>query len=1039
MLTYPVWKRTNDYYGNRQKSGRRAFAGVNIRAKGGTVGVVSDNAGKYQIQLPSNEGELIFSYIGFQTQEIAISNKSVIDVTMEPVNSSLQGVVIIGYGSQSRDKVTTAVSKLDNKVLENVPYADATSAMQGTLPGVRVRTSSGLPGTSPSVIVRGGTSINNPNGATPLYIVDGVQRSDLRGINAADIASLQVLKDAASTSIYGALGSNGVVIVTTKSGKAGPLQVNYRVDLTVSQMMRDFHLLNAEQYIYYQRLGIAADAELDPSAISKLSLPSSGGTGNDLTNNTTFTPQYLTSENAYKLREGWDSMPDPIYPDKTIIFQNTNWRDLLFRTAFSQDHNISASGGNERATFSTSLGYTDDQGIAIFTGFRRYTFNMNGSLHIRDNLKVFGRLMYTHAKIDSIISFSGAIPIPNTTKYRFEDGTLAPGNGKSQGNVAYQRSREVTNFQMTYLTMVAGLHWDILDGLSFDPQVSFYEPVNDFRFFQKSYYNTPTQFIDSRAANASIAKQLQKQVDAVFSYVGTFHQAHHVDAKLGFSYVGRNSYQLQASGMGASTDLIPTLNASATPVSVNSFLSNRNLIGFFSRINYDYREKYLLSVNARYDGASNLGTANKWGLFPGVSLGWNMHKEDFWQISSQVVSQLKLRASYGVNGNIGGLGDYQSQGAYSVGLLYGGHAAIQNTILANPDLKWERSKTFDVGLDMGLLENRVSLTLDYYHRITDNLLTNISLPYSSGFPSILSNYGSLQNNGMEMAVTYDILPRDGRWQWTVAANAAQVHTHIVKLPYNGVENNRVGGYNIWDAKTKAYTWQGGLQEGGRIGDLFAYKQLGVYATDEEAAQGPKDMLLPGADKTKRGGDVEFQDTDGNGIIDQKDMVYVGNPYPTWTGGFTNVLSYGKLSLLIRMDFALGHTIYDYWQAAQIGQFGGDLGLSTDLLRSWKKQGDVTDIPRYYWADQQARNNVFRGNSKYYVPGDYLAFREATLSYDWTPDFLKRHGISNINVHLTGSNLHYFTKLKIMNPEVDVALGNTYPIPRNFIFGVHITF
>ncbi|WP_270090437.1 SusC/RagA family TonB-linked outer membrane protein [Sphingobacterium sp. SYP-B4668] len=1019
------------------------LTGVTITEKGTANATSTDENGLFSMTIASANTHLVINYVGKQSLELSVGNQREIHVILKDDNRNIDEVLVIGYGTQSRETLTTSVSKLDKKVLENVPYANVASALQGTLPGVRVQSTSGQPGATPRVIVRGGTSINNPNGATPLYIVDGIVRSDINNINANDIESLQVLKDAASTAIYGARGANGVVLVTTKSGKEGRVQINYSYDLGVSNLQKKFKLLDAGDYIYYQRLGIAARAKQDPSQLAKLSLPTSAGTGNDLTNKTGYTTQYLSESNKHKLNEGWQSMPDPIDPTKTIIFQNTNYQDVLFNTGYTNNHNLSVAGGSEKAKFNLGLGYLDNEGIAISTDYKRLSVNMNGEVQATSDLSVFGRLLYSNMRNKQVFGaennmFGRSLALAPTAKYRFEDGTLAPGLNSSMGNPEYYASTQDAKNSLDNLAISVGGKWDILPGLNFSPQLSLYQVMGAKRLFQKGYYNGPTQFVDSRNASGEYTKMLQYQADGVFSYERTFADKHQLEAKLGFSYFQTENSSLSAAGRGAASDLIPTLNGSAEPVSVNGVESDLRIIGYFSRINYNFDQKYLLSLNMRYDGASNLGN-QKWGFFPGVSAGWNIHREEFWDSLAPVMSQFKLRASYGVNGNIGILGPYDAQGQYSVGARYAGAAAIQNTVLSNPDLTWEESKTLNFGADIGFFNGRLNLLVDVYRRITDNLLTNMSLPHSTGFASILTNLGSLENKGVELDLSARVLPKNSILGWDISLNAAKVKNKIHKLPYNGVDRNRIGGDYVYIPATGDYGWVGGLQEDGRIGDLYAYHQLGIYTTDEEAAKGPKDLLVPLNDKTKFGGDVNWQDVDGNGEIDSRDRVYVGNIYPVWTGGVTNSFSYKGVGLSVRMDYTTGHTIYNYTEATSVGQFQGENGLSASLLDSWQKAGDVTTIPRIYWADQQARSNVFRGNSYYYEKGNYLAVREVTLSYLFADHILERLKVSQLRLNVTGNNLHYFTKYKGLNPEEGGTDNGRYPIPRTIIFGASITF
>lgn len=1015
---------------------------VTVVVKGTQSGVNTDAAGNYEIRASADQ-TLIFSFIGFKTVELKVGGQTAINVILEEDATTLNEVVAIGYGTQSRESITTSVSKLDPRVLENVPFANAASALQGTISGVRVQTTTGQPGAAPRVVVRGGTSINNPNGANPLYIVDGVIRDNINDLNPDDIETMQVLKDAASTSIYGARGSNGVVILTTKSGKSGKTVITYSYDLTQSKVAKTYDLLGARDFIYFQRLGIAGSAQKSPAQTSLLSQAGSGGIGNNLTNGTAYTTQYLTAQNEYKLNEGWESMPDPIDPTKTIIFKDTDFQDVLFKTGLSNNHSLSASGGTDKASFNVGLGYLNSEGIALASDFRRLTLNLNGDLAVRDNLKVYGRIMYSNSSSNvppqGASLFGRSLGLPPTTKYQFEDGTLAPGLNLSIGNPAYIVDVEKGKNSNDKSTMTIGTNWSIIPGLLLNVQGSLYREIGDARSFTKAYLNGPGNLVDSRNATASYSKRIQYQVDATLSYSKSFNEVHSLDAMAGFSYYDRELASISASGRGAASDLIPTLNASALAVGVGGTESRQIITGYFGRVNYNYDQKYLLSVTGRYDGASNLGSNYKWGFFPGVSVGWNLHREKFWETLPEGLLQLKLRSSYGVNGNNSGLGDYQSQGQYSVGTRYGNIAAIQNTSLANEELKWEQSKTFDVGADIGLFQGRVNVLFDYYRRVTDNLLTSLSLPHSTGFSSILTNLGSLENKGIEVEISANVLKSSSKLQWQVSFNASKVKNKILSLPYNGTENNRIGGVYVWDAARGDYAWLGGLQEGGSIGDLFAYKQLSVYATDEEAAAGPVDMIVPGTNKTKYGGDVNWADLDGNNIIDERDRTYVGNIYPVWTGGFTNVLSYGGFSLLARFDYTTGHTIDNYTRGTFLGQYHGDNGLSTELLNSWQKQGDVTNIPRFYWADQQVRSNLFRGNSMLFEKGDFLAVREITLSYSIPKKLLDKVKLSSVRFNVTGNNLHYFTGFKGQNPEEGSRDNGRYPIPRNIIFGVNISF
>jgi TonB-linked SusC/RagA family outer membrane protein len=1023
--------------------------GISIAVKGTTTGTVTNANGNYSLSNVASNATLQFSFVGMKMQEIVVGNRTSINVVLIEEAIGLDEVVVIGYGKQSREVVTTSVSKLDSKVLENVTYANAASALQGSVSGVRVQSISGQPGAAPRIIIRGGTSINNPNGAAPLYIIDGVIRSDMNDINSEDIESLQVLKDAASTSIYGARGSNGVVIVTTKSGKTGQTHVSYSYDLTMSSPGKLYELANARDYITINRLGTFGAAKFGDNS-ARLILPMGYGTGNDLTNNTAFTTQYLTKANEYKLKEGWESMPDPVDPSKTIIFQDTNFQDLTYQTGISSNHNLSISGGSEKATFNAGIGYLSAVGTVITTKYNRLSFNLNGDIKLNDNMSFFSKVLFSRSSDNTPYSATAQTFYRNaglapTAKYTYEDGSMAPGTNNGIGNPVYYMNNRVNENSNEKLTISIGSHWEILPGLTFDPQVSLYKNNVDSRAFQPAYWNGPLAYVVTRNASGNNSRWQQTQADAVLSYTKSFLSNHHLDAKAGISYYGRESSALSANGRNASTDLISTLNASSEATSVSSSITNQIIFGYFGRVNYDYMQKYLFSMNMRYDGASNLGEKNKWGFFPGVSVGWNVHKENFWSALPSNLLRLKLRGSYGVNGNITGLGDFTSQGAYGVGAKYGGNAAIQNTVIPNNDLKWEQSKTIDVGGDIGIFNNRVSLLIDYYRRVTENLITSLPLPQSTGFGSVLTNLGSLENKGFEIEIGAQVLPNSSEVKWDISFNAAKTKNKILKLPPNGIENNRVGGDYIWDPARSGYFWMGGLQEGQQLGDVYDRNQIGIYPTDAAAAAGPIATFVVGTNKTQYGGDVQYEDVDKNGSIDSKDLVYMGNIYPVWTGGFTSSLSYKNFNLYTRLDYTTGHLIFN-WAREFLDMNGyGDGNITQRMIdRSWKKQGDVTDMPRSYWGGERTQHNIFdgtanRGNSKYQESGDFLCIREVTLSYNVTAKILKKLKMSTLRFNITGNNLHYFTKYLGLNPEEGGKDDGRYAMPKNIMFGLTTSF
>lgn len=1027
-------------------SGNETLPGVSIVVKGTSIGTITDGNGNYSIVVPADGKSLLFSFIGMNTQEVVLSSALEYNVTLTESNVGIDEVVVVGYGTQSREMVTSSITKMDSKVLENVPYSNAASALQGTVSGVRVQSTSGQPGATPRIIVRGGSSINNPNGATPLYIIDGILRPDMNDISSDDIESIQVLKDAAATAIYGARGSNGVVIVTTKSGKSGKTKVTYGYSLELSTVGKKYDNANAKDYLTIQRLGLVSNPTW-PNYDSRLTIANGSGTGNDFTKNTAFTTQYLSDANRHKLNEGWQTMPDPIDPSKTLIFQDTDFQDLTYQTGISNKHHLEVSGGNDIATFNAGIGYLNNQGTLITTRYERLSFNMNSTVKVSDNLKFEGRLIYSNSGTNASPfgtnhTFYRSPALAPTAKVYFEDGTLAPGQDYELGNPLYNMQMWTNEQTKDNLTLSFGATWDILPGLTFKPQVSMYSIHDDRYSFRKSFQFGSGSVSTSRRAQAWADRRKQYQLELVFNYNKTFAEDHNLAVTAGYAYYKRRNSTTYAKGENASTDLIPTLNASGVAKGVSGTISDQYLIGYFARANYNYKTKYLLSLTSRYDGSSVLGENYKWGLFPGISAGWLLNKEEFWDLNPKAISKLKLRISYGVNGNISGLTDYAAQGNYSVGSQYYGNAAIMMSQMANADLKWEQSKTVDFGLDIGFVENRINILFDVYRRVTDNLITAFVLPPSTGFTSTLTNLGSLENKGIEFEVNAKILPRTSELQWNISLNASKVKNKILSLPFNGTENNRIGGYYLWDADLGDYSWQGGLQEGGTMGDMFAYKQIGVYSTDADAqASGePVDMIVSGNVKTKYGGDVKWLDADGNGLIESTDRVYVGNEFPDWTGGFSNSLSYKGFDLYFRLDYSIGHTIFNIPKTFNDYNWAGNTNISQDLVDNvWMKQGDIAKYARSSWGGERVSKNMLRGNSLSFENGDFLCIREVTLSYNLTAEFLKKIKVNNIRLNVTGSNLHYFTKYQGLSPEFGGRDDGRYALPRSIIFGANITF
>ena len=609
--------------------------------------------------------------------------------------------------------------------------------------------------------------------------------------------------------------------------------------------------------------------------------------------------------------------------------------------------------------------------------------------------------------------------------------------------------------------------------LTLSTNASVYHTVYQEETFNKAYYNqsNPNSINTTRRAYAYLMKDTQTQLNATLNYKDTFAERHNVDFMLGGEYYDYNYFRLWASTKNSPTDDIPTLNAGADKDDNPSSDKSRNRVeSLFGHFNYDFMQKYLLSFTFRYDGNSRLKD-NRWGFFPGVSLGWNIMEEDFWKNSkvSDFISNIKPRVSYGSNGNVSGIGDFYIYGVYDQTTQYHGNTAFFDRSLVNTALKWEQSHTFEAGLDLGFLKNRLSFIFDYYVRNTSNLLQSVNLPSYLGFSSIQTNLGKLRNQGFEMEVRATPVNLRNGFRWDLSANLSTVKNTIIKLPDSDRPHNQLGGVEVAagkidDKKHTPTKWIGGYREGGNLGDLYGYQQLHIFRDWDDVkanantridnvaklyGPGLADQINPETKVTYakstgwkpiEPGDVCWEDINGDNIINTLDRKVLGNARPKVTGGWTTTLTYKDLSLYARFDYALGHTIYNYLKASSMGQFQGQFNMITKVKDMWTEENPTSSYPVFTYADQLNKYNIFRGSSRFYEKADYMALREITLSYNLPAKWMSALKVSRANLYVTGQNLFYITGYDGASPE---PAGGTdygrYPTPRTVIFGLNVTF
>lgn len=1011
--------------------------GANIIQKGTKNGVMTDFDGNYSITVPPNS-ILVASYVGMKTEEIPVNNRNVINISLSPDINQLEELVVIGYGKQSRKTITTAISKVGADLIENVPVTSVSNALQGKLAGVRIyQSDGGQPGSDASIRIRGGASINKSN--APLVIIDGMQRS-LNDINPNDIETVQVLKDASSTAIYGARASNGVVLVTTKSGKYGEAQITFNANTGYATPWKTMDMVGAKDY-----LRLVREAANRSKFRKNLDETYGWGTGNG--SGSPFSTRYL--QDGESIPEGYYSMIDPLDSSKTLIFQDNDFQDLTYNPGLEQKYDLSANGGSEKIKYFASLGYSDIEGTAIGTFYNRFNGRANVDFVLNENFTLSTRMDHSSSKSNSYPDqqdiFNRSIWLAPTAKVRLEDGAYAAGHNRTFTNPLWYNDVNKTTAYDYRTGVGASLTWGILEGLEAEISGDYYLRNRTFERFEKAnVYRT------NRNAIFNYTQNKRYQFEGVLTYNKDLGENHHINAVAGFSTLTFDDLDSRSQAEGANSDLIMTLNAAPLKLDASSDRGGEALLGIFSRVNYNFKEKYLLGLSLRRDASSLFAKENRVGYFPAASAGWVISEEQFMQ-NLALIKHLKLRASLGQTGN-NAVNRYAYAGIYQPGYNYNGIAGFFPSEMPNQSLRWETTTQWDIGLDFGLFTgDRVNILFDYYNKVTSDLLFNVPLPNESGFNNIDQNIGKVKFYGYEIEVNADVI-NNTSFKWNAYFNLGYNMNRVLELPDNGVEKNRIGGIYNPDGGSV-----GGIAEGERLYSVTGYLSDHIIDTWEEAENANWDSEASGwsplDEKSKKGrkipGDMEWVDINGDGIIDEYDKVVLGYTVPTTTGGFGNTFTYGNFELNIFMDFALGHSIPDEVIRRSYGNLisGETTPLKEGVNKFWTEEGDIAagnaSLPRFDIMDNKQQSNYVRPSDMNVYKGDYLSLREMRLGYKVPAAIISKLKVSSLRFTLSGQNLHYFTEYPGWTPEYSSNGGNykdnTYPVPRKIMLGINLGF
>lgn len=1077
------------------------LTGATVHVDGTNIATAADVDGNFRLNGVKPGSTLLVTFVGMTPVQVTWKGEP-LRIVMTSDDNVLDEVVVMGYGfTQKRSKVTNSIAKVSEDVLTIGTNANPAQALAGAVSGVKVNVTTGDPGATPNITIRGGTNWDGA-ASNPLIVVDGQIRDSLADINPNDIESMDILKDAGATALYGARAANGVVLITTKQGKQGNGKVTASIKVGVTNYSSGYDWLNARDYLYWSRIGTYAARDFFPAGYNALF-----GTGNgnstgavDLNPIGTWNLLTLTDDNKYLLDYGWETMPDPLNKyldtDNTLLFKETDpIKHNLLNNTLSQDYNLSFSGGNDRGNYYASLGYYKADGAMLKTFYERYNFSFTGGYKIANWLQANSVFSYIRANYQNTTNggqsmgylFGRVAALPHTVRFENEEGDqlYSIQIGGQSANTRFQPDAFVRNNQTDKFQMSQSLTATIIPGLTLKGTMSWFYNEYHGNSFNKDFQTNPqgspnTQHATSKSWN----RTFNQTYNLVAQFNRTFADKHTINVMLGTEYFIGQYQTFDASGFGAPTEdfgnLQYTENSPENPTrNMSNYYYKEKILSYFGRAEYDYMDKYLIAATFRQDGYSRLQN-NRWGFFPGVSAGWVFTKEDFWAGNSSLdwLNYGKLRASFGLNGivNPNVIGYYTLLGAYSA-FEYGNAFGYRISGLPNVNLRWERTRTFDIGLDLGFLNNRINLIATYYNRLTMDKYAQLSLPQTTGFSTVTSNNGSYRNQGVEIEVSATPV-RVNDFQWTIGANITYNKNVIVKLPDNDLARNRQGGQEVYNPNWKPgmpeeskFMWVGGYQEGQEPNIMWGWKSAGIIRSEAElAALGDyvdisnSSSATPALYATEAGynrlvelgrangakqlqpGDMVWKDVNGDNMIDQYDMWKIGNRVPHWTGGFNTTFSWKGLQLYARFDMGFDFRVYDATWCWVMSGGQGAFSTISEVKKTWTEDNPNAKLPRYYEGSQLGSNSWLRLSDFNTKPGNYLACRELSLRYTIPQKITQKFRCQDLTISVTGQNLGYLKKTSLPLPDANnsyAALSSdgsgTYNLPKSVIFGLNISF
>lgn len=992
------------------------LAGVNIQIKGTSRGTTSDVRGTYRIEVPNGSAVLVFSYIGYKKQEITVNNQAAINVSLEADAGSLEEVVVVGYGTQKRSSLTGAVSSVTPKELTALPVPNVSAALQGRVPGVSV-VNNGGPGSSPIVQIRGVGSINYASG--PLYVIDGVPTGDLNSFNTNDIESLEVLKDASSAAIYGSRAANGVILITTKKGsRDGKVRITLDTYTGTQSAWHKVDVLNRDQYVQYATA--------------------------------------LTTNAGIPVPGRLSNLGTPIYTGATQTFAQTetNWQNEIFRNAPITQHQISLTGGGAVSRFFASGSYFKQDGIMKGTSFERGSLRLNSDHQVTKFLTIGQTLTFAfsnqrgeptgdRSQVMHAIRMMPYWPTTDPTKVGgFSAPTALDGSDPENPLRALSIDLIRTKFLKAFATFYADVKLTSFLKYRFNYGVDLgYSLGTTFLPIYADGYGQRTSSTVSDARSTNISQVFTNQLSFDKS-VGK----HNFSAVVAAENQKVFNSGINGSGNRPNNDL-DVIQGVSNP-SITSTRSISNLISYLGRINYDYEGKYLLSASIRRDGSSLFAPGNKWGNFPSASVGWRINQENFMKSLHQL-SELKLRASYGKTG-FNGIGNYAWQSvvqADATAYPFGGTNSLGSyfNALGNTELKWETTDMVNVGVDLGLFNNKFTFSAEVYNRFTDGLILAVPIPNSIGYTTPPNaNIGSMKNWGYEFQAGYNY--SKGDFRGNVSANIGITRNRVLSLAtptasiYTGL-NADFGGYDI--TKTEV---------GQPIQSFYGYQVDGIFKSVDEVYSAPRQNRPDSRDtdnpaKNTSAGDIKFKDINGDGKIDPNDRTYLGSYLPKFNYGANFTGSYKNFDFTFYLQGVQGNKIYNGTKVVTQGMLRL-FNAGTAVLNAWTPTNTNTDVPRAVSGDP---NNNSRTSDRFLEDGSYMRIKNLTIGYSIPTTKLTgltKGYVTKVRVYVSSQNLLTLTKYTGYDPEIGSRNGTllrngidyaNYPQARTFLAGLQVTF